>query len=82
MIPENITTPADHTRAMIADVARRHGLTYRDVVGPCRDQRTVRARREAIALVRQAKPHLSYPQLGRLFGRDHTTILHHLSMRK
>jgi len=81
MNQEPFKTPADVTRAMIADVARRHGLTYREMISPARDQRHVRARTEAIVLVKQTKPHLSYPQLGRIFRRDHSTILHALGLR-
>ena len=36
------------------------------------------ARRDALAQIVAEFPAMSYPQLGRLFGCDHTTIWHHL----
>lgn len=76
-----IKTPADVSREMIADVAAQHDLSYRDIVGYDARDVVMRARRAAIRAVVQAKPHLSMPQVGRLFQRDHTTIMHHLGRR-
>jgi hypothetical protein len=73
-----LTTPRDFTMAMIDEIAKAHGLTLREVLGTCRDQKHVRARREAIVAVLKARPHLSYPQIGRIFRKDHTTVMHHL----
>ncbi|MBX3751922.1 MAG: hypothetical protein KF897_17725, partial [Opitutaceae bacterium] len=46
--------------------------------GASRTRHVVEARFEAIRLVRAARPDLSLPAIGRLFNRDHTTILHAL----
>lgn len=73
-----ILTPRDTTRAIIREVAERHGVTVAEVLSPSREGRVMRARHHAILAVRSQKPHLSTPQLGRIFGRDHSTVLHHI----
>lgn len=79
--PEPEMTAADFTdrptRDIIAYVARKHGLQYRDIIGKTRRRHIVAARQEAICMAAQAKP-LSLPELGRRFRRDHTTILYAL----
>lgn len=65
-------------RRIIAEVEARHGLSAGDIPGPGRTARVVAARFEAIAEVRAAYPDKSLPWLGRVFNRDHTTILHAL----
>lgn len=69
-------TPA---RAMIEMVAAWHGLTGADILSNSRKRVIVTARRDAIVAVMHncrimGRP-LSYPEVGRVFGRDHTTIL-------
>ena len=73
-----IWTPTQKRRALIAEIAERHEVSLADVLGPSRFQHVVRARFAAIRAVRQRYPEMSLPQLGRLFNRDHTTILHAL----
>ena len=64
-------------KRIIARVAEAFGFTHADIVGDGRTSDVVRARYAAIAAVREARPDLSLPRLGRLFGgRDHTTMLH------
>jgi chromosomal replication initiation ATPase DnaA len=70
-----ITTPAQFTRVIVESVAARHGVSVADIFSPCRLRPIVDARHEAIAEVCEARPHWSYPTVGRLFGRDHTTIM-------
>lgn len=69
-------TPKDFTLAIVEGVVARHpGVTVEDVFGPCRKKHIILARFEAIAEIVEARPHWSYPTVGRLFNRDHTTIL-------
>lgn len=74
-------TPKQFTLAIVESVVARHpGVTVQDVLGPCRLRKIVNARFEAIAEIAEARPHWSYPTIGRLFGgRDHTTIMHALN---
>lgn len=63
---------------IIAAIAESHNLTKADIINQDRRRPVVRARHEAIAAVHKAHPNWSYPLLGRIFERDHTTILHAL----
>jgi len=68
-------------RPLIERVGAFHGVSFDEIIGPRRDRKTVAARFDAIAAVHKARPDLSTPQLGRIFNRDHTSILHALSRR-
>lgn len=65
------------TKDIINDVLRDFpGITYAQVMGPGRSMPIVEARHTCILAVHRARPDLSFPQLGAIFGgRDHTTIL-------
>jgi chromosomal replication initiation ATPase DnaA len=66
-------TPAQ--RAIIEDVARRHGLRLSDLVGVSRIRPVVYARHEAFWIMRR-DGRWSTPQIGRVMGcRDHTTVI-------
>lgn len=73
-----LVIPRTEAQQIIADVAHAHGLTYADLIGKERWRHFVAARHEAIAAVKNAKPVLTLPQLGRLFRRDFSTIAHAL----
>jgi chromosomal replication initiation ATPase DnaA len=45
-----------------------------DVIGSTRTQHIIRVRRLAIWAVRNVT-HLSYPAIGMIFGKDHTTVM-------
>lgn len=80
--PESTVVPfATPMRALILSIAREHGLTYADMIGKSRRKHIVQARHEAIWAVRDARPDMSLPQIGRLFHKDHTSILHALRKR-
>ena len=60
----------------ISEVAANAGLTYDDIVGPCRNKPVVRARHAAMYLAYRDLGK-STTQIGKAFGnRDHTTVLH------
>jgi len=56
-------------------VAARYGVTPADIMGDSRAQPTVSARQLAMRLVRDLG-NLSYPEIGRAFGKDHTAVMH------
>jgi chromosomal replication initiation ATPase DnaA len=67
-------------RPIVAAVAERHGLAVTDLVGPSRKQDICMARHEAMYVLRSVlteedRPRWSLPAVGRMFNRDHTTIL-------
>lgn len=65
-------------KQIIAKVAAHHGFTYEEILSKRRDVRLVVARHEAMRAVRDAKPEYSLPKLGRLFKRDHSSVLYAL----
>lgn len=62
---------------IIQEVGEKHGVTKGEIIGDRRSRYIVAARHEAMARVYKARPDLSLPMIGRLFGgRDHTTVIH------
>jgi chromosomal replication initiation ATPase DnaA len=59
-------------------VALKHRLSLDDLLGPRRQKCVVAARHEAVGLVYTHCRYISLPAIGRIFNRDHTTILHTL----
>lgn len=57
----------------IAQVAAEHGLTKEDLTGRSRRPAICVARREAMRRLRAKQ--MSFPSIGRLFNRHHTTVL-------
>ena len=74
-------TPREQRTQVIRRVADAYEVSVDDLLSRRRDGVLVMARRAAIVAVYQAFPD-SLPMLGRLFDRDHTTILHHLRVAK
>lgn len=67
------TTVAD----ILREVAAKHGLSVKSLLGPCRERVYAWPRQEAMYRVFTECPHVSYPEAGRrMGGRDHTTIIH------
>ncbi len=64
--------------------AEECGVTVADIMGKRRLRKIIRARRKAIHLVWLncrmgiTQRRYSTPEIGRVFGLDHTTVLHHL----
>jgi chromosomal replication initiation ATPase DnaA len=79
-VPPEKRIPRTEMQKIIDEIARQHGVTYADIVGPSRRIKIVEARYDAIAAVKIARPAISLHQLGRLFRRDHTSA--HSALRK
>lgn len=75
--PSGLGIPSDVAR-IIHRSAAAFGTTAKAIVGRSRLHLVTQARFHAIHAVREAKPHLSLQQIGRMFGRHHTTILNAL----
>ena len=67
-------------KAIIAVVAKEHGVTSLAILGDCRTRKIVDIRFAAVRAVHEAYPHKGYKELGRIFNRDHSSLLH--AMRK
>ena len=66
-----LPTPA----LIISEVSRFYGIEETVLRGTLKNKSTAEARQIAMYLVRKML-NLSYPDIGREFGRDHTTVLH------
>lgn len=64
------------TLALVKFAALKHGLRVEDIMGRARIVNIIRARHEAIWLVKSHRPWMSLPEIGRIFNIDHTTVLH------
>lgn len=64
---------------IIARFAVEHDITVADLKSKKRDHRISHLRQDLMLELRE-NTELSLPQIGRLFGRDHTTVLHGLRM--
>lgn len=62
-------------RQIVIEVATKHGFTVNEMVSHRRARPLVIARHEAMWRCFKETP-CSLPQIGRLFDRDHTTVLH------
>ncbi len=61
--------------------AARHNITYAELMGPSQEHKYVRARHEAIILVCTAFPLATLSAIGRMFGRDHSSIANALKKK-
>lgn len=73
-----------HWSRIVQEVAEQHNIDVPSIMGEARFLHIVRARNEAMwrmrhEIVVDGKP-ISFPQIGRRFGKDHTSVLH--SVRK
>lgn len=59
---------------IITAVAVHHGITTEDILGSSKSRECVQPRQQAMYLCRDML-NLPYTQLGRLFGRDHSTVM-------
>lgn len=75
-------TPNAHIRQIIGMVAEHHRLPVELILSRRRHCRVDAARKDAIKAVHLANPHLSTPQLGTIFDRHYSTILHALGGRR
>jgi hypothetical protein len=61
---------------IIEEVSQQTGVSVGEILGPRRAPNLVAARHLAMWRVHKRLPHYSLPRIGRLFRRDHTTILY------
>lgn len=66
-------TPMERTMSDIGLIALKHGLQREDLLGRDRREKAARARQEAFYKLRYKG--WSYRKIGKLFGRDHKTVV-------
>lgn len=64
--------------ATIREVARAFNVTTEEILGSSRRRHINTARACAMAVIKEHTD-WSYPVIGRYFGRDHTTVMHHVA---
>lgn len=67
------------SREIIREVAAKHSVTRRDILGPFKNGPIPAARREV--MVRLKALGMTAPQIGRIVKRDASTVLYHVSPR-
>lgn len=70
-----VVPPPPTMREIAVGIATKHGLTLDELMGPQRAWRFSHPRQEAMAAI-VATRRFSFPQIGRFFNRDHTTVLY------
>lgn len=69
----SLSTYHKATQKLTLETAEKHGITVAEMLSPSRASHLVEARRDlAFALRARA---WSYPRIGKLMKRDHTTIM-------
>lgn len=72
---EGLPDPQKIAAKIIRAAAVYSGIPIELVTGKRRSRRVIVARMSAIYVIRQSTD-LSYPEIGRIFNRDHTTVMH------
>lgn len=70
---------SDTIDRILASVARRHEVTVEDIMGASRKKEIKNARNVAMYVVRSITG-LSFPQIGLVFNRDHSTVHSNVNM--
>lgn len=65
---------------LIQDLAEQHRVTVRDLLGPSKEERLVFVRAKIAHALRRHG--YSFPRIGRVMKRDHTSIVHLVHTRK
>lgn len=66
-------------REIVEQCAATHKVLVSELLGDSQRKQAVAARHEAFYVVKAMKPVLSFPQIGRWFDRDHTSVIHGIS---
>jgi len=80
-LTDALHTKRTHIKSLIANAAKVNGVTYEAIMSRARPRDVCRARFDAIAAVSAAYPDMSFPRIGKIFNRDHSSIVHALMMR-
>jgi chromosomal replication initiator protein len=68
-------------RTILARECARRGLSVSEITGPKRHREIAHPRQDIMRIIRD-ETDASLPQIGRLFNRDHTTVLHGIAASK
>jgi chromosomal replication initiator protein len=76
----SMMTPAERRKIHVMEVCSEAGVSLQDVMGSSRLANICRVRQRLFYDFR--KDGMSLPEIGRFFGRDHTTVLHGINAEK
>lgn len=62
-------------RRAVEEVAAKHAVPMRELTGPAKHRSLAYIRQEAMWSARQTTG-ASFPEIGRVLNRDHTTVIH------
>lgn len=75
-----ILIPRAHWSSILREVSAKHNIDARTLLGSARYRDAVLARNEAFYRIRHEvrvnNEPMSYPEIGRRFGKDHTSVIH------
>jgi chromosomal replication initiator protein len=71
----------DKVRELAERIAAKHGITVEALLGRGRTKTVAEARHELMALLRGTFA-FSFPEIGRIVGRDHSTVMYALRKRE
>ena len=71
---DTMANPKAQVARIKRETAEKHGVTVAKIDGPRRSEKIVHARQEAMWRAKN-ETNLSFPSLGKLFDRDHTTVM-------
>ncbi len=75
-----LLTPHERKLLRIREVCEEAGVAYDDVMGKNKTRKVCAVRQRLFYEFREMG--MSLPDIGRFFGRDHTTVLHGVNMEK
>ncbi len=75
-----IRAPHDAIAAIVAEVSEATGISATDIMGT-RKWAQISAARQMVYYIAHRNG-MSLPEIGRAFGRDHTTVLHGINAEK
>lgn len=68
---------------IVMEVLRNYpGITWEDILSPRRSRGLIQPRHACMKAVCEQRPDLSFPAVGKIFHRDHTTILNAIHGKK
>ncbi len=84
ILPGTVKVVTRHTAMLdaVGEIAEQTGIPLAEIMAKKRHRAVVDARHLAIKLVRERFPEMSYPQLGKFFGMDHSSIMSALGALK
>ena len=76
----SMMTPNERRKLLVAQACAEAGVSLEDVMGSCRLSKVCRVRQKMFSIFRDEG--MTLPEIGRFFGRDHTTVLYGIKVER